>query len=270
MLNVSERSVATVKAVEKAAPELVEKIITGEITPHAAYQRVKARREEAAKMAGVSTSDMAKIDHIEKFAPQLMPKLESGEMTLSRAITETRRAESHNKPAVASPDGKYRVFYADPPWHYGNSGLDDYGHAERHYPTMTIEQLCALPVKEMSEDNAVLFLWVTSPLLAECFEVIAAWGFKYKTSFIWDKVGHNYGHYNSVRHELLLVCTKGSCTPDEKKLFPSVQRIEKTSKHSEKPSEFREIIDTIYPHGKRIELFARVKVDGWEAWGNDL
>jgi N6-adenosine-specific RNA methylase IME4 len=105
--------------------------------------------------------------------------------------------------------------------------------------------------------------------LKESFQVIDAWGFEYKTSFVWDKVKHNMGHYNSVRHEFLLVCTKGSCTPDVQKLFDSVQTIERT-KHSEKPEEFRKIIDTIYPNGKRIELFSRKKVDGWESFGNEL
>ena len=86
---------------------------------------------------------------------------------------------------------------------------------------------------------------------------------------IWDKVKHNMGHYNSVRHEFLLVCTRGSCQPDERKLFDSVQTIERTE-HSKKPEEFRQIIDTIYPYGSRIELFARRPSEGWEAWGNEF
>ena len=120
------------------------------------------------------------------------------------------------------------------------------------------------------EDDAVLFLWVTSPFLESCFKVIKAWGFKYKTSFVWDKVKHNFGHYNSVRHEFLLVCTRGSCTPNVQKLFDSVQVIERNGRHSEKPEEFREIIDTLYPHGKRLEMFARTRVEGWDAWGMDI
>jgi N6-adenosine-specific RNA methylase IME4 len=124
-------------------------------------------------------------------------------------------------------------------------------------------------IRERCLGDAVLFLWVTSPLLEECFPVIKAWGFKYKTSFVWDKIRHNYGHYNSVRHELLLVCTRGSCTPDVQKLFDSVQSIERTDKHSEKPEEFRTIIETLYPHGKRIELFARTVSNGWDTWGNE-
>jgi N6-adenosine-specific RNA methylase IME4 len=166
------------------------------------------------------------------------------------------------------------VVYADPPWSYGNAGIigetDNYGHVGRHYQSMTISELCDLDVKSIVEDDAVLFLWVTSPLLAECWPVIKAWGFKYKTSFVWNKVKHNFGHYNSVRHELLLVCTRGSCTPDIDKLFPSVVTVERSKKHSEKPEEFREMIDTMYPHGKRIELFARQSVAGWEVFGDQV
>jgi len=128
--------------------------------------------------------------------------------------------------------------------------------------------LCALDVRGLAADDAVLFLWATSPLIEQAFTVMHAWGFTYKAMFIWDKVKHNFGHYNSVRHELLLLCTKGSCVPDEQKLFDSVQSIERTE-HSTKPEEFRQIIDTLYTHGRRIELFARRQTPGWEVWGNE-
>jgi N6-adenosine-specific RNA methylase IME4 len=87
---------------------------------------------------------------------------------------------------------------------------------------------------------------------------------------VWDKVKHNFGHYNSVRQELLLICTRGSCTPDVKELVDSVQTIERSTKHSEKPEEFRRIIDTLYPKGPRVELFARAKHEGWDSWGNEV
>ncbi len=165
---------------------------------------------------------------------------------------------------------KYKIIYADPAWKYNdkqNTKLR--GGAIKHYPTMTITELCELPIREITKDNAVLFLWVTSPLLESSFKLIKAWGFKYKTSFVWDKIKHNMGHYNSVRHELLLICTKGSCTPQVRKLFDSVQSIERT-KHSAKPKEFRDIIDTIYPDGERIELFAREKTEGGTFGGTRL
>jgi len=189
----------------------------------------------------------------------------------AKSIIDARRLikkeEVNDVPKV---DGKYRIIYADPPWQYGDKLTDGYGAADNHYPTMSIQELCELPIKELADENAVLFLWVTSPMLEECFEVIKAWGFKYKTSFVWDKVKHNMGHYNSVRHELLLVCTKGSCLPDNNKLFDSVVSIERSDKHSEKPEYFREIIDALYPYGKKIELFARKKVNGWDVWGNQI
>jgi N6-adenosine-specific RNA methylase IME4 len=135
---------------------------------------------------------------------------------------------------------------------------------------MKLEDICNLPVSNLANENCVLFLWVTSPFLEKSFSVIRAWGFQYKASFIWDKVKHNMGHYNSVRHEFLLICTKGSATPENKKLFDSVQSIERSDKHSEKPEEFREIIETLYPSSKKIELFARKTKDGWDVWGNKV
>ena len=171
------------------------------------------------------------------------------------------------KEAAALPDAKYRVIYADPPWKYGDQLTEDYGPVKFHYPAMTIKELCALPVRQLCETDAVLFMWVTSPLLYEAAPIIESWGFTYKTSFVWDKIKHNMGHYNSVRHEFLLICTRGSCTPDVKQLFDSVQSIERT-KHSAKPEEFRTIIDTLYLHGKRIELFARKPAENWDVWGN--
>lgn len=197
-------------------------------------------------------------------------QVRTGVASVMKAMREVEHAK---RPNVVVPLGKYRVIYADPPWKYGDTrAIDGWEStaAEHHYPTMSIDSLCALPILTLADDNAVLFLWVTSPLLFECVPVVAAWGFKYKASFVWDKVRHNVGHYNSVRHEFLLVCTRGSCTPDVKELYDSVQTIERTGKHSEKPEEFRQIIDKLYPYGDRIELFARKPGPGnWKTWGNE-
>lgn len=174
--------------------------------------------------------------------------------------------KTDNHVDIFTIDKKYRVIYADPPWSYGDKqNIEGLGGAVKHYPTMPLADICALPVP--TADDAVLFLWVTSPLLEDSFKVINAWGFKYKSSFVWDKVAHNMGHYNSVRHEFLLIATKGSCTPDVKRLFDSVVSIERTE-HSRKPKEFRDMIDTLYPNGNRLEMFAREAPDGWDVWGN--
>lgn len=248
MLNVSVDTGQRAKRVlEEGTPELIKAVERGQIAVSKAADLTKATPE---------------------FQRAVVQKISDG--TAKTATDAVRQAKHEAKvEAPELPSDTYRVIYADPPWSYGNAGLDDYGHAERHYPTMTIEELCQMPVKAMADDDAVLFMWVTSPLLEECFDVIRTWGFKYKTSFVWDKVKHNFGHYNSVRHELLLVCTRGSCTPDVKTLHDSVQTIERTDKHSEKPEEFRAIIDAIYPRGRRIELFSRKTVNGWDAYGNE-
>jgi N6-adenosine-specific RNA methylase IME4 len=189
--------------------------------------------------------------------------------SINRAYREMRKRESLETPPL--PDNRYRVLYADPPWYYAQS-IDKYGPADRHYPTMQTPAICELgdKITEITADDAVLFLWSTAPKLKDALSVAEAWGFRYTGAmFIWDKIKHNYGHYNSVRHELLLICTRGSCTPDVPKLFDSVQAIERTDSHSEKPQEFRDIIDTLYTHGKRIELFARKESPGWDIWGKE-
>lgn len=229
-----------------------------------------------AKAAGTNRTYINVADRLVIEHPDKAEQIERGEKTIAQVTREIRREEILTK-TPAAPSGKYRVLYCDPPWKYGDSGIiskdgitEAYTKAETHYPTMSIAELCALPIRDIAEDDAVLWLWTTSPLLAESFEVVKAWGFHYKASMIWNKVRHNVGHYVSVRHELLLICTRGSCLPDVPKLFPSVQTIERTKEHSAKPEEFRTIIDTIYPNGARIELFRRgPSVKGWSAWGNE-
>jgi len=190
------------------------------------------------------------------------------------SVAQARRAEKAQALAtrVPLPIDRYRVLYADPPWSYNDkadAGSVQAGGAEKHYPSLSIAELCAMPVSALCEPDAVLFLWVTSPLIFESAALIKAWGFSYRASFVWDKVKHNMGHYNSVRHEFLLVCVRGSCQPDVVELFDSVQSIEKTT-HSTKPDAFRTIIDTLYPRGKRLELFARGgDIKGWDRWGNE-
>ena len=199
----------------------------------------------------------------------VVDKLRSGEHTdVQKALREAvdQKLSTYVAPL---PTGKYRVIYADPPWSYGNTMPPGTTQPDEYYRLMATPDISAMPVRDLAEDDAVLFLWTTSPHLEESFDVIRGWGFKYKTSFVWDKVKHNMGHYNSVRHEFLLVCVRGSCPPDVPKLFDSVQVCER-GEHSVKPELFREIIDTIYPFGTRLELFARRPVNGWDVYGNEV
>jgi N6-adenosine-specific RNA methylase IME4 len=169
------------------------------------------------------------------------------------------------------PDGKYRVIYADPPWLYSKSqnnpnGLQSYS-SYGHYPMMSTKEIAEIRVQDLAADDSVLFLWSTSPKVQEALEVMNAWRFDYKAMFVWDKMKHNVGHYNSVQHELLLIGTHGSCMPDTKELQRSIVAIERGA-HSEKPELFRDLIDVLYEWGPRIELFARREEDDvWDTWG---
>jgi N6-adenosine-specific RNA methylase IME4 len=170
----------------------------------------------------------------------------------------------------------YRVIYADPPWSYNDSGATkdgSLGKAARHYPSMTIEQLCRLPVQAHAMPDSILFMWVTVPLLLQNpgpREVLEAWGFTYKSNFNWDKVLGMRGHYSHVTHEHLIVATRGSCLPDAPTPQPkSSQTIRRSDEHSKKPDEFRRLIEKHWTRGPYLELFGRAKVKGWEVFGND-
>lgn len=251
-------------------------------------------KKELAKVANVSHDTIAKVKKIQEKAPEeIKAKLRTGEVSINAAYKEIKKEEKKEKLEqkkqqyeekittvsdnefkidIFETKEKFRVIYADPAWSYNDKqDTPNLGGAAKHYNTMSVKQICELPVKEISEKNSVLFLWVTSPLLEDAFQVINFWGFKYKTSFIWDKVKHNMGHYNSVRHEILLVATKGSCVPDNKKLYDSVQSIERNDNHSEKPIEFLNIIDDLYTYGNKLEMFCRkIKKENWYGWGNEI
>ena len=219
------------------------------------------------KEIGITKIESSQAKFLVLLSEETFRAVKHFQMTRTEARRQARRAKVLDK-APSLPTGKYRVLYADPPWLYGNKLTAGYGGAAGNYPVMSISELCALDVESVAEENAVLFLWVTSPLLEEVFPVIQAWGFKYKASMVWHKDAHNFGHYFSVRHEYLLLCTRGSCLPDSDKLLSSVVTVKRSKKHSQKPEEFRRIIEKMYTSGPKIELFAREKHAGWKTWGN--
>jgi N6-adenosine-specific RNA methylase IME4 len=161
----------------------------------------------------------------------------------------------------------YSVIYADPPWRYSFSQTKNRS-IENHYPTMTLEEICSLPVP--SSDDAVLYLWATAPKLIEALQVMKAWGFTYKTHAIWDKQRQGMGYWFRGQHELLLVGTRGKVSPPPSSLrVPSVIS-EARTRHSAKPDLVRDLITQWFPNSKRLELFARKEAPGWDVWGNEV
>lgn len=181
--------------------------------------------------------------------------------------------------------GDYRVVYADPPWRFKARtaiATDGARSAGAHYPTMDLEAVKALPVRDVASRHALLFLWTTGPFLELSFEVIRAWGFRYSTiGFAWMKTRRNAGvlidpardlHFGGgyttrSNVELCLLARRGSPPP---RLSNSVRQaiLSPVREHSRKPDETRSrIID--YAHGPRLEMFARSPSEGFDAWGNE-
>jgi N6-adenosine-specific RNA methylase IME4 len=204
-------------------------------------------------------------------SPDLAAKVASGEVKGMQALREVKRSTLSQRVA-ALPANKHRVIYADPPWKYGDerAGLEKEGTAAAaQYPTMPTADICALDIVSIAAEDSVLFMWATFPLLEDAIAVIKAWGFKYKTAIVWDKQRSNIGNYHDARAELLMIATRGSCPIEIDTRPKQVQSIAR-GKHSAKPEEFRELIDTLYPTGPRIELFRRgVAPKGWKIWGNE-
>ena len=161
----------------------------------------------------------------------------------------------------------YQVVYADPPWRYSFSKTSN-RKVENHYQTMTQADLtaaCPVPLA----DDAVLYLWATAPKLLEALEVLDAWGFRYVTQAVWDKERLGMGYWFRGQHELILVGVRGKVSPP----IPGVRRSSvfraPRGRHSAKPTEVRDHIAAAFPDARKVELFARVRVPGWDAWGNE-
>jgi N6-adenosine-specific RNA methylase IME4 len=169
----------------------------------------------------------------------------------------------------ALPVGVYRLLYVDPPWQYEHIATESRA-IENQYPTMDLDAIKALDVP--AADDAVLFLWATSPKLAEAMEVIRAWDFDYRTSAAWDKELIGMGYYFRQQHELLLVAARGTLpVPAPSDRVSSVIRARREA-HSQKPKIVYEVLEAMYPtFGEldRVELFQREPRPGWSGWGNE-
>jgi site-specific DNA-methyltransferase (adenine-specific) len=173
---------------------------------------------------------------------------------------------------------KYNIIYADPPWEYRNQSInhtDGKALAFNHYKTLSVEEICKIKVGEIADKNCALFIWVTFPNLPEVFRVIKHWGFTYKTvAFVWVKTTKNKklfmgtGYYTRANSEICLLATRGTVKPISHSihsilLFPILG-------HSRKPNEIRKRIVELFGDLPRIELFSRMKWDGWDSWGNEV
>lgn len=168
----------------------------------------------------------------------------------------------------------YQIIYADPPWRYDQKGLQ--GAAEKHYSTMSLEDICRLPIESISAKDSILFLWATFPQLPAALRVISAWGFKYKTiAFLWLKKNRKadswffgLGFWTRGNAEVCLLATRGHPKRESNKVHQFI--ISPIEAHSKKPDIVRDKIVELAGDVPRIELFARQTTPGWDVWGNEV
>lgn len=182
---------------------------------------------------------------------------------------------------IPFPAKQYGTILADPPWPEFGGGKIKRG-ADRHYPLMKIEEICALPVKSITLPDSHLYLWVTNNYLERSFEVIRAWGFKYITAVTWRKLGRQgLGQYFRGTTEHVLFCRRG-CPPyrtlENGKRAQGLTDFEAegiwfenerpNGIHSRKPPHVHDLAEKI-SHGPYLEMFARTARPGWDSWGNE-
>lgn len=188
---------------------------------------------------------------------------------------------------IFNSDKKYNIIYADPAWSYRdytsrevaekNLNKNSKKSVVMKYDVMKIQDLCSLPIKNISAENCILFMWVTMPKLNECFKLMDSWGLKYSTcGFTWIKknkknINTNFwgmGRWTRSNAELCLIGIKGK----PQRVSKSIHSVIETpiEEHSKKPSIVRDRIVELCGNLPRIELFARQYADGWDCWGNEV
>lgn len=161
---------------------------------------------------------------------------------------------------------KFKTIYADPPWQYGNQGTR--ASTDNHYGTMPLADICAMPIADLADDDAHLHLWTTNAFLFDAKQVMEAWGFEYRSCFVWVKPQMGIGNYWRVSHEFMLLGIRGNAKSFRDRGQMSWREIDRT-KHSAKPREIRVAIEKV-SWGPYLELFGRSPVDGWTVYGNQV
>lgn len=240
---------------------------------------------EALEAAGLSRQDanrwqkLAAFDE-EELAGVLAAQRERGEeITTAYVLREWRREKKNPEPepealTLRTDDLQWLVdeghtfgtIYADPPWQYGNQGTR--GATGDHYPGMTPDEVADFfPIESLARDSAHLHLWTTNAFLFDARQVIEAWGFTYKSAFVWVKPQMGMGNYWRVSHEYCLLGVRGSASFRERDEMSWAEW--PRGKHSAKPGRMYEKIERVSPP-PYLELFARRVREGWVSWGNEI
>ncbi|MCS3725468.1 Spo0J and IME4 domain-containing protein [Bradyrhizobium betae] len=265
IMNVGRRSVQrAVVFEEKASDELKAAYEQGKVSISTAAEIAEALPPEQQK-AVAELSEKEILDRA-----KIIRKEQNDKRRADRADDIRKKAEA----STSLPTGrKFPLIYLDPPTKFAAGDSDR--STENHYPTMTEEEISALPIADLALDKCVMLIWTTVPWLEKTLRLIKGWGFEYKSCAVWDKVDIGLGYWWQNQHEILISASRGDpVTPENGSILgPSLYR-EKRGRHSAKPEYFRSMIDGV-PEWKdwpKVELFPRVNgslPNGWFGWGNE-
>jgi N6-adenosine-specific RNA methylase IME4 len=230
-------------------------------------------RSVVAKAAGVKEHHIQRAGMVAKAAPDLARKVESGEMPLAAAVREVKRAEIVQKlesveaKKVKALAGEYDVIVIDPPWPMQKIERDERPNQSRFdYPVMQEADLAAMKMPAASDCH--LWLWTTHKFMPMALRLLDTWGFKYVCTFVWHKPGGfqpiGLPQYNC---EFALYARKGSPSFVDTKAFPVCFEAPRGA-HSEKPEGFYEVVRRVTA-GRRIDIFNRRQIDGFDVWGKE-
>jgi len=267
---------------------------TGRATASGANQHLpstgKTLKSERLAAAGLSTSEANRCEQLasvpesafEDFIASAAAsgKVITGDMVARMVSKLARKKVVANKAEAAGIDccsvsdldsllaagRKFGTIYADPPWVYDNQATR--AATSDHYAGLTVDQLCELPVRELAADDAHLHLWTTNAFLFDAPRIFAAWGFEFRSSFVWVKPQMGIGNYWRNSHEFLLTAIRGNAKRFNDHSLMSWGRLDRR-KHSAKPEEVRGFIERA-SQGPFLELFGRRQAPGWTVWGNEV
>ena len=241
-------------------------------------------KKELAKIANVSHDTVAKVKKIEaKATPELKEQLRNGDISINQAYKQVKRVEKENAReevrqvntekvhALNNPleaQGLFQTIVIDPAWDWGDEGdINQFGRAKPDYHTMPINEIEALPVGKITDENCHLYLWVTNRSLPKAFHLIETWGFRYITCLTWVKPSFGMGNYFRGSTEQVLFAVKGSQglrRHDVGTYFAAPRG----DKHSAKPDEFYTLVESC-SYGPYIDIFGRKERNGWSVWGEN-
>ena len=245
------------KAVTQGTPELVEAMDRGEVAVSTAAIVAELPKEEQKEIVAKGEKEILKAAN----------EIRAAKAKEIRAKRIEKIAEIARGNVELKTDKKYAVLYADPPWKY-DVVISTSREIENHYPTMTDDEIAALPVGDLANEDAIIYLWVVVGKVPFGCELLKHWGFEYKSCFVWVKDRMGLGFHSRVQHELLLVGTRGKIPAPAPELRVSSVIEARVQEHSKKPQIVRDWIGEWYSGLPMIELFARQSGEGWDTWGN--